>query len=773
MKKRVILIAIVGLFLLMLPMIGEAKTIDSKNDSIPFRITQYQGYNCYELTCTDDLFYWNNHSSELSNVNFVLANDIAFNTVTLSADASGNLSVDPSQLVQWTPINGFSGRFFGNNHTISGLFVKEEGRYAGFFGSNLGSIYNLSIKNAYVSGRDCVGGLCGYSGGVGEKIKNCIFSGTVVGNDSVGGIVGNMHCNYLSNCTNNGIIIGKDQVAGIVGHFFAYSIESCVNNGNVTGSNFVGGIVGDSQTYDLINCINRGNIKGDTYVGGLSGSSAKGYMSGNNSGKISGNKYVGGLIGSFTYCVEISWQGDLTGANIGSINGNEYVGGIVGYLNYSNILDSICTGTVSGENYVGKIVGMSESVWGNGSVKNCYYTRNTGDEHIGLGNTTEDNEDSTKCVEMSTFCIHDGWPTFHTLVMHEKLEPTCAEAGTEAYWSCDTCNKLFSDSEAIYVIDAPIIIPATGHTLTAHPPVEATCTETGMEAYWSCDVCNLLFSDSEATTEITAPVDIPALGHNWKKPTYEWTKDYNQVTASRICKNDNTHEETETVKTTSKKKAATYTKAGSITYTAKFENPAFKKQTKKVTIPKLPVDIKQDGNKYHLDPKKKTAIFTGVEKKTATKLTIPDTIVDNGTTFKVTEITANACKGLKKLLALSIGKNVKTIGANAFNGCTKLKTVYGGVGLVTIGDSAFQGCSALTAITLNKNVKTIGKKAFYNCKKLAQITVKTTKLTDKTVGSNAFGGIYKKATFKCPKSKLKAYKKLFLAKGAPSKATFE
>ena len=100
----------------------------------------------------------------------------------------------------------------------------------------------------------------------------------------------------------------------------------------------------------------------------------------------------------------------------------------------------------------------------------------------------------------------------HTLTTHAKVDATCTEPGTEAYWSCDVCNKLFSDEKAETEIEAPVVIAAKGHTLTTHAKVDATCTEAGTEAYWSCDVCNKRFSDEKAETEIEAPVVIEA-GH--------------------------------------------------------------------------------------------------------------------------------------------------------------------------------------------------------------------------------------------------------------------
>ena len=66
-------------------------------------------------------------------------------------------------------------------------------------------------------------------------------------------------------------------------------------------------------------------------------------------------------------------------------------------------------------------------------------------------------------------------------------------------------------------------------------------------------------------------------------------------------------------------------------------------------------------------------------------------------------------------------------------------------------------------MTIGANVTKIGKKAFYKDTKLKSIVVKTKKL--KSVGSQAFKGIYKKAKIKVPSSRLKKYKKLFKKKG--------
>ncbi len=173
--------------------------------------------------------------------------------------------------------------------------------------------------------------------------------------------------------------------------------------------------------------------------------------------------------------------------------------------------------------------------------------------------------------------------------------------------------------------------------------------------------------------------------------------------------------------------------------------------------------------KYKLNLSKKTATLTGTRNRNITKLVIPAAVKANHTSYKVTAIGTGACRGLKKLSAVTIGKNVGSIGKNAFYGCVKLKTVSGGKGLTKIGAGAFQGCKLLAKITLYAKVKTIGKNAFLKCAKLKTIVIKSSKLTSKTVGTNTFKGIYAKAAIKVPKEKLKAYTKLLKKKGIGKK----
>lgn len=80
-----------------------------------------------------------------------------------------------------------------------------------------------------------------------------------------------------------------------------------------------------------------------------------------------------------------------------------------------------------------------------------------------------------------------------------------------------------------------------------------------------------------------------------------------------------------------------------------------------------------------------------------------------------------------------------------------------------VSNKAFAGMKKLKSVTIGKNVTAIGKKAFYNDKKLKTIIVKSKVL--KKVAKDALQKTYKKGTIKVPKSKKKAYTKLFKKRG--------
>ena len=110
---------------------------------------------------------------------------------------------------------------------------------------------------------------------------------------------------------------------------------------------------------------------------------------------------------------------------------------------------------------------------------------------------------------------------------------------------------------------------------TAEVTKAATCTSKG-ETTWTAIFTNEAFEPQTKTD-----TNVPALGHDWGTAVYVWSEDNHTVTATRVCRNDETHIETETVNTTSKiTKAPTCEEKGETTWTAVFTNKAFETQTK-------------------------------------------------------------------------------------------------------------------------------------------------------------------------------------------------
>ncbi len=145
--------------------------------------------------------------------------------------------------------------------------------------------------------------------------------------------------------------------------------------------------------------------------------------------------------------------------------------------------------------------------------------------------------------------------------------PTCTEAGFTTH-TC-SCGDTY--------VNTPVA--ATGHTEVVDAAKEATCTETGLTEGKHCSVCNVTIVEQTV---------IPAKNHAYGEVSYTWSEDNKSVIATRTCQNDQTHVETETVKTTYQTVIeATCTTKGTGKYTAQFTNAAFTQQTKDVDLPTL------------------------------------------------------------------------------------------------------------------------------------------------------------------------------------------
>ena len=131
------------------------------------------------------------------------------------------------------------------------------------------------------------------------------------------------------------------------------------------------------------------------------------------------------------------------------------------------------------------------------------------------------------------------------------------------------------------------------------------------------------------------------------------------------------------------------------------------------------------------------------------KITVPSTVTFEGCKYVVTAIGSKACIRDSVVTSVTIGSNVKSIGAYAFYGCKKLKSVV-----------------------IGSRVTTIKKYAFYKDSALKSITIQSKKLTASKMGTKAFSGIYKKASFRVPAKVLETYQTILRKAGAGAKTIF-
>ena len=211
--------------------------------------------------------------------------------------------------VAWTPIgsvfaadgtlqNYFSGKFYGNGHTISNLdfsenYGKTEYPSFGFFSEVYGAeISGLTIQgklNVSNSGYVYFGTVAGVAAD--SKISDCVSDVSFTDTDKyINGTVA--LCGYAINstieyCQNKGnFSITKDltsfQMGGIVGLAENSTVQYCANTGDMTSwTSCTGGVVGQLyQASKIINCYSTGKMaplgKGTTDFGGIAGTVGKG-----------------------------------------------------------------------------------------------------------------------------------------------------------------------------------------------------------------------------------------------------------------------------------------------------------------------------------------------------------------------------------------------------------------------------------------------------------------------------------------------------------------
>ncbi len=277
-------------------------------------------------------------------------------------------------------------------------------------GYNEGTIKNCQLgKKGIVNGRTNTGGLVGYStqplsslrnrgevtgtaantGGIvgyisapGTALHYCQNEGTVVGNESTGGVVGKFissadEASNIKECYNKGTVqSGAYQAGGIAGtasgENYGIIISDCSNSGVVTGAGVNGGIAGllETKKATVTDCKNMGTVSGYG-AGGIVGSNRGVISYCYNSGTVKAKLDAGGITAH-----QNNGEGRVTKSyNEGTVYAKSYAGGIIGENN-SKVDNCYNSGKVSGEDNIGGIAGANTkavtNVYGSGIVTGDY-----------------------------------------------------------------------------------------------------------------------------------------------------------------------------------------------------------------------------------------------------------------------------------------------------------------------------------------------------------------------------------------------------------------
>jgi filamentous hemagglutinin family protein len=254
----------------------------------------------------------------------------------------------------------FTGSLDGQSHVISNLAINlPSDAYIGLFGSigTGGSVSNLGLQNATITGLGYVGGLTGFNSG---SISSVSVSGAITGSLRVGGLVGQNNFNAsISNASASGTVVASIGYAG-----------------GLVGVNNLGSISGSFATVDV-----SGNGTGTAPFGGLVGWN-------NGTTSIIQNSYATGTVNSGTGSTR---TGGLVGQNNGKVfdsyatgavsGGTQGTGGLVGYnASGAKIMRTYATGTVNASALVGGLVGSNA-----GSVAQSYWDTTTSGRSVGIG----------------------------------------------------------------------------------------------------------------------------------------------------------------------------------------------------------------------------------------------------------------------------------------------------------------------------------------------------------------------------------------------------
>ncbi len=205
----------------------------------------------------------------------------------------------------------FSGLFDGDGYTIRNFtYDCNDANGVGLFryiGRNA-VLRSLVLDGAIVNAGsgDKIGILVGISEGI---VSDCCITGSVVGENHVGGLVGWNYMGEISGCWSSGSVSATDYVGGLVGHNSAGTISCCCVNSTVSGDARAGGLLGYNRYALVSDCYAEGQVQGRNFVGGLVGDNWQGtILTSYTNALVTGDNHVGGLMGAGEGTANCFWD---------------------------------------------------------------------------------------------------------------------------------------------------------------------------------------------------------------------------------------------------------------------------------------------------------------------------------------------------------------------------------------------------------------------------------------------------------------------------------
>ena len=227
----------------------------------------------YQIATAEDLIALGNEPNVYNDC-FVLTADIdlsgyVFDRAVIAPDVD-----DSHAEYQGIPFGGF---LEGQRYVVRGLCIRNsQARFVGLFGQlgDTGRIANLGLEDVVIDANSSLGALVGYNNG--GLIRGC-YCGveSITGRSTIGGMVGFNKGRIYASYTYGLCTSISGGIGGLVGWHYVGCLSSCYSSCRIVGNTSVGGLVGSNgaMTNDAIieRCYSIGEVVGNRLTGGLVG----------------------------------------------------------------------------------------------------------------------------------------------------------------------------------------------------------------------------------------------------------------------------------------------------------------------------------------------------------------------------------------------------------------------------------------------------------------------------------------------------------------------